>query len=117
MKKKLLYIILFSILIAGVSTLEVRAIENTLRVIDSRTTVSRGEIGFITIMGKPKTKYVIETTYKENNKVINITQARISGIDGKVTFKWLVSNQTESGTRSALISGGGEIITLSHTVP
>lgn len=117
MKNKLLYILLFSILIIGVSTFKVRAIENTLRVIDSRTTVNRGDVGYITIKGKPQTRYVIETTYKANNNIINITQTRSSGIDGNVTFKWLVSSQTQSGTRSALISGGGETITLSHTVP
>lgn len=117
MKKKLLYIILFSILIIGVSAFRISAIENTLSVIDSRTTVKRGEVGYIIIKGKPDTKYVIETTYKQNNKIINITQTRVSNADGKVIFKWLVSSQTESGTRSALIFGGGETITLSHTVP
>lgn len=117
LKNKLLYIALFCVLLVGVSTLQVKAIENTLKVIDSRTTVNRGETGYITIQGKPDTKYVIETNYKANSKIINITQTHKSGSDGIVTFKWLVGPQTESGTHSALIFGGGESITLSHTVP
>lgn len=116
MKNKLIYIILFCMFIAGVGSVQVKAIESTLRVIDSRTTVNRGDIGYITIQGKSDTKYVIETTYKANRKVINITQTRVSGRDGKVTFKWLVGNETEPGTHSALIYGAGETITLSHTV-
>lgn len=117
LKNKLFYIILFCTLIAGVGTWQVKAVENTLRIIDSHTTVNRGDVGYITIQGKPETKYVIETTYKANSKVINITQTRTSGRDGRVTFKWLVNPLTESGTHSALIFGAGESITLSHTVP
>lgn len=103
-------------LLIGVSYMPVRA-EGNLRVVDSKTTVRRGETGFITIQGKPNTQYTIETTYKVSGQVINGTQTRTSGGDGRITFRWRVSPQTESGTRSALIAGGGEHITLSHTVP
>lgn len=91
--------------------------ESRLRVVDSRTTVKQGESGFITIEGRADTKYTIETSYKTNSRIVNVFQSHITGNDGKTTFRWYVSPDTQSGTRPAIISGNGEHITLSHTVP
>ncbi len=131
MKYRLLYILLLSIFISGcsskidftsrltkLSTIQTQSqtIVDDLKIINSKAIVNHGESGFITIQGRPETKYKITTSFKKRNKVISVNQWRITGINGQATFNWFVDSETISGTYSAIISGGGKRLTTYHTV-
>lgn len=131
MRYSLLYILLFFILISGCSSevhliskltelstaqAQLQTVADDLRIINSKTNLSHGDFGFITIQGHPETKYKITTSYKRRNRVVSVTQWRITGIDGTATFNWVVDSETIPGTYSVVISGGGKRLNTYHTV-
>lgn len=131
MKCRLLYFLLLSIFLFGGSSpinltpglTKVLAIEtqshsiaDELIIINSSASVRPGEFGFITIQGRPETKYRITTTFKKNKRVVFVRQCRVTGINGQATFNWFVDSETIPGTYSALISGGGKRVNIYHTV-
>lgn len=131
MKFKLLYILLISAFMLGCSnkqdyaskvntqlTIQTRAevAYESLRVISSNTTLKKGDIGYITIQGKPRTKYTLRSTFQVGNRVVEVNQWRITGNDGKATFNWVVSSESHPGTRDIIIYAAGESLSLSHTV-
>lgn len=132
LRNKLLYILSLSILISGFSsainmrtnltelkTIEVQAqtASENLRIIDSRTILNSGNMGYIIIQGTPRRRYTLKSSFKIDNTVIDITQWRITGDNGQATFNWVVSPESVPGTYNILIYGGdGERLHLSHTV-
>ena len=120
MKFKTKYILLLLILVIGLSAVNVQAAVKTaeanLKVTSAQTTLKVGDTGVITIQGKPRTRYTINTTFLRANRSINVTQWRTTDSNGHATFNWVVEPGTTPGTRTATISGGGERIEISHTV-
>ena len=131
MKCRLLFFLLLSVFLFGGSSpinltprlTKVSAIEtqfqniaDDLTIINSKTSVRQGEFGFITIQGRPETKYRITTTFKKNRRIISVRQWRITGINGQATFNWFVDFETIPGNYSAIISGGGKRLNTYHTV-
>lgn len=90
--------------------------QNSLTIISSVSTVKHGETGAIIIQGTPRTQYSIKTSYKLGNKTIPVIQWRTTDQIGVTTFNWIVSNGTTPGTYNAIISGGGNTLTTTHTV-
>jgi hypothetical protein len=90
--------------------------QNNLRIINSQTTLNHGGMGYITVQGKAKTQYTLLSSFKVGNRVVDVTQWRITGDSGQATFNWIVSPETVPGTYDIFISGGGERLNLSHTV-
>lgn len=89
---------------------------NNLRIINSNTYIKHGDFGFITIEGLPKTKYKITTSFKKDQKVISVTQWRVTDVNGNATFNWIVDSETIPGTYPAVITGGGKKLDTYHTV-
>ncbi len=131
MKSKLLYILLVSTFMIGCSnkidiasnTEKLAAIQTqgeatsaNLKVVNSQTTLKHGSVGYITIQGKAKTKYTLKSSFKVGNRVVDVTQWRITGDSGQTTFNWIVSPETVPGSYNIFIYGGGEKLNLSHTV-
>lgn len=92
------------------------AAQPKISIIRSVTDVNRGDIGFITIQGRPGVKYTIRSSFKIGNRTIPVTQWRIGDSKGFVIFNWVVGGDTVPGTYPITISGDGETINLSHTV-
>lgn len=128
---KLLYFVLLSVLITGcsgntgsisradnppVTQLQTNITSGEIKIIRSNTTLKHGEMGFITIQGQPGVKYEIRTIYKVGNREIPVTQWRTADASGQATFNWVVSDQTAPGNHSAIISGNGMTLRVSHTV-
>lgn len=131
MVHKLLYFVLCMIFIVGcssntssisksnmpqVSRLQAQSYSNGLKIFRSNTRVHLGDMGFITIQGKPGARYTIQSSFRKGNRVISVTQWRIAGTNGQATFNWVVSTDTTPGTYSAVISGDGKKLSESHTV-
>lgn len=87
-----------------------------LKMTSSNTNLKIGDLGFIRIQGKPKTKYNIRTFYQRGNSTVNVIQMRVTDDHGQTTFNWVVENGTIPQTNTAIITGGGESITTTHTV-
>lgn len=88
----------------------------SLSIINSSTAVNRGGFGFITIQGRPGTRYKITTSYRNGNRIISVNQWRITDSNGQATFNWVVGPETVPGTYPAIIYGGGRSINTYHTV-
>jgi hypothetical protein len=131
MRYRLFYILLLCIFISGCSSridlislltkfstiqTQSQTIADDLKIINSKAIVNHGEFGFITIQGRPETKYKITTSFKKSNRVVSVTQWRVTGINGQATFNWFVDSETLPGTYSATISGGGKSLNTYHTV-
>jgi hypothetical protein len=131
---RLRYVILFIIIIfgflaakrviiTGISSKVVNAPVNSinqpydLRVIKAVNVLKHGEIGTITIQGKPGTKYTIIANYSKGDKdFIAEQQQRSADEFGQATFIWTVAKETAPGTYLVTITGGGKTINLHHTV-
>jgi hypothetical protein len=94
-------------------TLQVRT---HINIINAVSAVKQGGTGIITIKGAPNTLYNIKTSYKIEDKTISVIQWRNTDKTGVATFNWIVSKETIAGTYPATISGGGDILSTSHTV-
>lgn len=131
MRHRMLCFLLFGIMItfAGIGSVSVSALnkpliaENqlkqfygTLKVISSKTAINLGDRGYITIQGKPGVKYTIKTYFRKGDKLYHVAKWRTADADGMVTFEWDVAYDTVPGTNKATVSGGGEMLDLSHTV-
>lgn len=115
MKIRQIFILCVCLLLLGISYQPVKA-QTQLSVISSNTVLKRGETGIIIIQGKPNTNYTIKTSYRLGDKEIAVGQMRVADENGQATFNWFVDRRTALGTRTAVISGGGERIELTHTV-
>jgi alpha-D-ribose 1-methylphosphonate 5-triphosphate synthase subunit PhnG len=115
MKIRQILVLTLCLLFLGMNCQPVKA-QGQLRVLASKTVLRRGETGTITIQGKANTSYTINTSYVLGNREIGVSQMRTTDENGQATFNWVVDTKTALGTRSAVISGGGERIELSHTV-
>lgn len=93
-----------------------QTIVDDLKIINSKVSLRHGEFGFITIQGRPETKYKITTSFKKRSRAVSVTQWRVTGINGQATFNWFVDSETLPGTYSAIISGGGKSLNTYHTV-
>lgn len=130
MKRRFLYILAVCLIIGGVlgvissiskpenetGTFSAETVADNLQIIRSNTTLRTGDSGFITIQGRPGTKYTINTTYRIGNTVISVSQMRVTGAKGQATFNWVVSPETVPGTYTGRITGDGKSIGISHTV-
>jgi alpha-D-ribose 1-methylphosphonate 5-triphosphate synthase subunit PhnG len=90
--------------------------QTQLKVIEAKVLLKHGDTGIITIQGKANTNYTIKTSYVLGDREISVAQMRASDERGMATFNWVVDERTAPGTRTAVISGGGETIELTHTV-
>jgi hypothetical protein len=90
--------------------------QSHLKIINAISTVKHKGTGVITIQGIPNTLYNIKTSYKIENKTVSVIQWRTTDRTGVTTFNWVVDNDTIAGTYSATISGGGDILNITHTV-
>jgi ABC-type thiamine transport system substrate-binding protein len=115
MKIRQIFILAICLLLLGISYQPAKA-QTQLKVIASKTVLKRGETGTITIQGVANTKYIIKTSYVLGEREVAVTQMRASDENGEATFNWVVDKKTLPGTRTAVISGGGERIELTHTV-
>lgn len=131
MKYSLLYILFLSIFISGCNNkndlmsklvklsatqTQSQNIVDDLKIINSKAIVNRGDFGFITIQGRPETKYRITTSFNKGNRVVSVNQWRVTGVNGLATFNWVVDSETIPGTYTAVISGGGKKLNTYHTV-
>lgn len=131
MKVKLLCMIFICIFLSGCSSIinmthgivrlssvqsGLQSLPSDLSIINSSTVVNRGGFGFITIQGRPETRYRITTSYKKGNRIISVNQWRITDSNGQATFNWVVGPETVPGTYPAIIYGGGRSINTYHTV-
>jgi hypothetical protein len=131
MLHKLLCFVLFLLFIVGcssnttlisepkrtqISRLQTTSSSDELKIIRSSTKLKVGDMGFITIQGKPGVRYKIESSFKIGQRVIPVTQWRVTGKNGQATFNWVVSTETAPGNYSAVISGDGKALNVSHTV-
>jgi hypothetical protein len=87
-----------------------------LRVIKADNELKHGEIGTITIQGKPRVTYTIIAAYSKGNKALEAKQQRTADEFGQATFIWTVSKETVPGTYLVTITGGGRSLELNHTV-
>lgn len=90
--------------------------QEELNIVKSATKLSHGERGYITLQGQPGKEYIIKTSYKKGNKIINVSQRHIADENGQVTFIWGVSKETVPGIYPITIMGEGKILNLDHTV-
>lgn len=131
MKYKLLCILLFCFLAVGYideinfmsyinksASIEVQAqqISTALTVVSSKTTIRPGDSGYITMQGKPRTKYMLKSTFGIGTRIMYVTQWRTTDANGMATFNWVAESSSVPGTYSISITGGGETLKLSHTV-
>ncbi|MGV8983704.1 hypothetical protein [Clostridium sp.] len=91
-------------------------VQSHLKIISAISTVKHEGTGVITIQGIPNTLYNIKTSYKIENKTVSVIQWRTTDATGVTTFNWIVGIDTIAGTYSAIISGGGDILNITHTV-
>jgi hypothetical protein len=115
MKIRQIFILAICLLLLGISYQPVKA-QTQLKVLASKTVLKRGETGAVTIQGIANTKYTIKTSYAIGDREISVVQMRATDENGEATFNWVVDRRTVLGTRTAVISGGGERIELTHTV-
>ena len=115
MKIRQILILAICLLVLGISYQPVKA-QTQLRIIASKTVLKRGETGTITIQGKANTNYTIKTSYVLGDREFAVSQMRAADENGQATFNWVVDKRTALGTHTAVISGGGENIKLTHTV-
>jgi hypothetical protein len=101
---------------AQISRLQTTSTPNELKIIRSNTKLKAGDMGFITIQGKPGVRYKIESSFKVGKRVIPVTQWRVAGTNGQATFNWVVSSETTPGNYAAVISGNGKALNVSHAV-
>lgn len=90
--------------------------DNEIHIIRSITTLKRGDVGLITIKGKPDQIYTIESSFRINGKTIPVKQWRKADSNGMASFTWVVGKDTDLGTYSATIHGAGSTLNLTHTV-
>lgn len=91
-------------------------VKGNLKILNSTSQVKHGGAGFITIKGRPRTRYYIRTSYRLANRTILVTQWRITDGTGVAVFNWIVSTDTVPGTYTATITGDGETLRTNHTV-
>jgi hypothetical protein len=128
---KLLYVVLLSMFVVGCSgntgsisradnppatRLQTNISPGEIQIIRSNTTLNRGDIGFITIQGRPGVKYTIQSTFKIRNQTIPVTQWRRADANGQATFNWVVGLESAPGSYPTTISGDGNTIRITHTV-
>lgn len=131
MKLRLLCVLLLCVFISGCSSIinlpsglirlsalqsQSRSLADDLRIINSNAIVNRGDFGFITIQGRPQTRYRITTSFRRGNRIIPVNQWRVTGSNGQATFNWVVDPETTPGTYPAIISGVGRSLNTYHTV-
>ncbi|NLZ47792.1 MAG: hypothetical protein GX895_03220 [Clostridiales bacterium] len=90
--------------------------QNQIFIIRSITTLKRGEVGLITIKGKPGERYTIESSFSVKGKIIPVKQWRIADSNGMASFSWVVGRDTDIGTYNATIHGGGATLNITHNV-
>lgn len=78
--------------------------------------LTRGSTGRLTIQGKPGTRYTATAVYRRSGVTITTAENRTTGIDGVATWKWVAAPDTDPGTYSLIVSGGGKMLTTSYTV-
>jgi hypothetical protein len=89
---------------------------NNLSIIQSVTEVSPGGIGYITIQGLPRERYLVTSSFKIGRSTRSVSQWRVTDERGQATFVWAVNQNTVPGTYTVTISGGGETINTYHRV-
>lgn len=90
--------------------------QNDIYIIRSITSLKRGDVGLITIKGKPGERYTIESSFSVNGRTIPVRQWRNADSNGMASFSWVVGEDTDIGTYKATIYGDGSSISLTHTV-
>jgi len=108
-----IFVLAFDSTVSGSQT---QPVSGSLRIVSANTNLRRGDLGFITIQGKPGVSYTIRTTYQLGDRRVGVSQMRVADLNGNATFNWVVENETATGTNTATISGGGESINTTHTV-
>lgn len=96
------------------SRLQNKAVQ--LRIIESKTTLKRGESGIIKIQGTPGIRYILKTSYKKGGKLIPVSQWRVTDRNGYAAFNWFVEEDTTPGTHAVTISGDGQVLNINHVV-
>lgn len=91
-------------------------VQGSLSITRAVTTVRKGDFGIIVIQGKANTRYRVNSSFKEGNRTIPVTQWRTTNANGVATFNWFVSEETALGTYPLTITGNGDSLQLSHTV-
>lgn len=90
--------------------------EQDISVIKAITKLRPGESGIITLQGQPGTKYTIKSSYVRGDNAFNVTRQQTADQSGKVSFTWTAERDTTPGVYPIVITGGGKIINLYHTV-
>ncbi|NLP27322.1 MAG: hypothetical protein GX370_00845 [Clostridia bacterium] len=90
--------------------------QDQIVIIRSVTTLKPGDVGLITIKGKPHQRYTIETSYKAVGRTIPVRQWRTADSQGMASFTWVVENDTDIGRYKATIYGPSSSLSLTHTV-
>jgi len=87
-----------------------------IQIIGGNTTVKPGEDASLIIKGDPGLDYRINSTYSIEGRVYNTQQLAKAGEDGKVSWTWNVSENTDPGTYPITISYGDKTFFTSYTV-
>lgn len=133
MKTKLRYVLLITILIFGffltkkifitdINPKVVNASDKVinqsydLKIIKAANDLRLGEMGSITIQGRPGVRYTIIAYYSLGKEPLEAKQQRTTDEFGQATFLWTVSEKTVPGTYLVTITGDGRTINAQHTV-
>lgn len=91
-------------------------VQEKLVLIKSVTILRRGDVGIITIQGEPGVIYNLTSSFNDGNRTIPVNQWRTGDSKGLASFNWVVGEDTAAGTYPITISGGGQVLNLTHTV-
>jgi len=87
-----------------------------LRLIEISSPVRPGDYARLTVQGTPGVSYNAAATYMLGNVMATASQSRTAGADGRVTWEWMVDNNTSPGRYAITVSGGGKTFITYYTV-
>lgn len=76
----------------------------------------RGAKASLSVKGAAETEYVLQVFYSSGESKASGLGAKVSGGDGSVTWSWTVGAATKTGVYYAVVTGGGESLTVEFEV-
>ncbi|MCL2151103.1 MAG: hypothetical protein FWH50_02630 [Coriobacteriia bacterium] len=87
-----------------------------IELVSSPGTVRPGQRATITVKGRPNTQYSITVMYKSGPSKAQGLETKTSDSSGRVSWTWLIGQNTSSGSFYATVSGDGQKLTIPFTV-
>lgn len=79
-----------------------------ITVISSHLSLHRGNVAYVTIKGKPKSRGSISVIYKSGPSKAKGLQSKLSNKNGIITWSWLVGGNTTKKTYTIHVYLGGK---------